>query len=412
MKHWGLFLVVLAFTACHDDQPEQTYYITPEMSGIAAGCPGIQERIAISSNCDWGIESTPEWCSAQKVTAGGREYLAVEVMPNYDENPRQTFVTLSYDRTSIPVYVTQAGERAPAPMQWYTFPTNWFSDITYEPSDGSGPRKYRITAFELAVSPSWRKQIFPGNLIDRHAPGRKLTDYADKYTFNPIILAASTYGIKELAKPSLEATNAWVKELIAKSPHQSSGFFCQSPIRYTSYRQLHLLGLGNAGLNLDELVSGESYSGKEMEKRTGMIYTYSHELIRIFVGEFPQNLITETVSDEERREMSYINGVAYGRTAWLLVESDDNFQETRNVVSKIMREESLNTKEQLIRENLAAYYIRFDGIGDVQTEKGGDELIGAFSRGIGTLSILPVNFTTNRFENHAVGQMEVTFDLP
>ena len=36
MKHWGLFLVVLAFTACHDDQPEQTYYITPEMSGIAA----------------------------------------------------------------------------------------------------------------------------------------------------------------------------------------------------------------------------------------------------------------------------------------------------------------------------------------------------------------------------------------
>ena len=52
--------------------------------------------------------------------------------------------------------------------------------------------------------------------------------------------------------------------------------------------------------------------------------------------------------------MSYIIGVAYGRTAWLLVESDDNFQETRNVVSKIMREESLNTKEQRIRENLAA----------------------------------------------------------
>ena len=91
------------------------------------------------------------------------------------------------------------------------------------------------------------RRFSPGNLIDRHAPGRKLTDYADKYTFNPIILAASTYGIKELAKPSLEATNAWVKELVAKSPHQSSGFFCQSPIRYTSYRQLHLLGLGNAG---------------------------------------------------------------------------------------------------------------------------------------------------------------------
>jgi len=87
MKHWGLFLVVLAFTACHDDQPEQTYYITPEMSGIAAGCPGIQERIAISSNCDWSIESTPEWCSAQKVTAGGREYL----LPITEIRPKKEF---------------------------------------------------------------------------------------------------------------------------------------------------------------------------------------------------------------------------------------------------------------------------------------------------------------------------------
>ncbi len=412
MKHWGLFLFALAFAACHDDQPEQTYHITPEKSGIAVDYPGIQERIVISSNCDWCIESTPEWCTAKKLTANGKEYLAVEVMPNYDENPRETFVTLSYGQMSIPIYVTQQGESIPAPMQWYTFPTNWFSDVTYELSANNETRKYRIKGLEFAIAPSWRKQVFPGNLINRHSCNRELTDYADNYTFNPIILSTNTYDTKELAKPSLEETNAWVKELITKSPHQNSDFFYQSPIRYTSYRQLHLLGLGNAGLKLDELVSGESYLNKEMEKRTGMIYTYSQELIRVFTGEYPQSLIAEKISDEERREMSYINGVAYGRTALLLVESDSNYQETKNVISKIMLEKSLSTEELQIREGLAVYYIYFNDKGDIQTEKGREELVGKFCRGINTLSILPVNFTTNRFEDHAVDEMEITFDLP
>lgn len=413
MKHWGLFLFALAFAACHDDnQPEPAYYITPEISGLAADYPGVQQHIAISANCDWNIGDTPEWCIAQKITADDKDYLAVEIMPNDEENPRETFIMLSYGQTVIPFHVTQKGEKMPAPMQWYTFPTNWFSDVTYDSPDNDETWRYRITGFELSVSPSSRNQVFPGNLIDRHATNRELTDYADKYTFNPIILTASTYDTKHFTKPSLEQTNKWVKELIAKSPEQSSDFFYRSPIRYTSYRQLHLLGIGNMGLKLDELISGDSYLDKEMEKRTGMIYTYSHELIRIFVGEYPEHLIAETVSDEERHEMSYINGVAYGRTALLLIESDRKYQETKNVVSKIMWEESLNAEELQIRDNLAAYYIYFNDKGDVQTEKGGNELIGKFWSGIGSLNILPVNFTTNQFEDHAVGTMEVTFDLP
>ena len=66
MKHWGLFFLALCCAACHDDEPAQRYYITLDEDEIRADYSGIQQRIAVSANCDWTIRNIPQWCISKR----------------------------------------------------------------------------------------------------------------------------------------------------------------------------------------------------------------------------------------------------------------------------------------------------------------------------------------------------------
>ena len=73
MKHWGLFFLALCCAACHNDEPEQKYYITLDEDEIRADYSGIQQRIAVSANCDWSIRNIPQWCIIEKAVADNAE---------------------------------------------------------------------------------------------------------------------------------------------------------------------------------------------------------------------------------------------------------------------------------------------------------------------------------------------------
>lgn len=117
MKHLGLFLLTLAFVACHDDMPKQPYYITINENKVVTDYSGIQKRIEVTSNCDWSIGITPKWCIIEKVAVDNAEYLDVQVLPNDTENQREAKITLSYsyDRyklTTADLFISQAGQKS------------------------------------------------------------------------------------------------------------------------------------------------------------------------------------------------------------------------------------------------------------------------------------------------------------
>lgn len=413
MKHWGLFFLLLLSVACHNDNPELVYYITPEITEISANSSGIQKRISVTSNCNWNISDIPEWCSAQKTIEGNNEFVKINVLSNDTYDPRNAFIILSCGKISSPIHVFQDSKNDSELIQWYTFPVNFFTDVNYKILADNNTRKYQIQGEEVFITPSWRNQVFIGNMINHHVDNIEINDYYNDYSFNPITISSKNGSSKELPAPSLEGMYDFAQELIADLPNQNLQFQFSSPVQYSSYRQLHLLGLGNIGINLDEVVSGKSYLEQEMSKQTGMIYSYSQKMFDITM-DYPQKLINEKIESEELSDLLYINNVTYGKTAFLLVESNNAFISVKSIIGKIAKGMNLNDEELQIANDLDIWYIYFDSNG-VQTLKGNYELVNnyindctnSFSNGI-----IPLCFTINKFEDNSIGSIDIGFELP
>lgn len=147
-----------------------------------------------------------------------------------------------------------------------------------------------------------------------------------------------------------------------------------------------------------------------MGKRTGFFYNYSWELFTIMM-DYPDKLINETISEEQLPDMSYIAHMTFGRMSLLFVETDQEYTKAISVVDKIIKKEELSADDILVKNDLLAYYMYFDNSNNVQTVKGGDELIGRFVSEIGSLNITPIGFTTNKLSNNQVGNLAIEFTL-
>lgn len=419
MKHWGLFLFALAFTACRNDglsdKPGETYYITPEEGTIETDYTGIRKRIPVASNCDWHPGTVPEWCIVEKTTSEGKEYLDLEIRPNPGETPRETTIPLLYGRNiaTASLSVSQSGKEHTDPLKWERFSINKLSNAEYELSDDQITRKYRITGTVAFVAPTFMKQVYPGHLINRKTDNYRLTAY-DQYTYNPITVTITSLAIKssEFSKPSFEATNELVQQAISNLSDRSVDFSADAPVQYNSYRHLHLLGMGNLGISLNQLITGRPYTDKEMARKTGIIYNYSHALFNVSM-DYPEKLVEETIGKEELPDLVYINSVIYGKTSLLLVESDDDFTTVKVLISKIANNENLSDNEVKIKDKLDIWYIYFDTYG-THTIRGGSSLIGRCIEEMQSLKtgIIPLNFTVNNLEDNSVGEMEIDLELP
>lgn len=416
MKHLGLFLLTLAFVACHDDTPKQPYYITINENKVVTDYAGIQKRIEVTSNCDWSIGVIPKWCIIEKVAVDNAKYLDVQVLPNDTETPREATITLSYshDRyklTAAELFISQTKKPEQTELlPWNPLAVNSLSYAVYELLDDNITRRYRILGKKAFITQSFQKQVFLGNLIDYRTDNRTLTDFQEKYTFNPIHCSALVNDVlyNKETKPSFDALNQIAQQIIADLPKQNNKFNYIGPIQYLSHRHLHLLGIGNLGYKLDELISGKLYTQKEMTKKTGMIYSCSQELFSIIM-DFPEKLIDETISEQELPNMSYINSIAYGKASVLLIESDDDYVAVKGVVNSMMWGWSLDDEKMKIRNALDVWFVYFDSNG-AHVMRGDYTLILNTQEKV--LDIIPINFTTNKLGNDSVGNMEIKFELP
>lgn len=410
MRNFIFFLLII-LTSCHDKTKIPGDYITPEENVIATDCNGVRKRIPVRSNGDWTIDDTPPWCIALKAAGDGEDFLEIDILPNDTETLRETTIVLTLGRTSALIRVTQTGLEPEDPLQWHTFAFNTLTDQQYAVLPDNS-RNYSLAARQFFINPAFAGEVFPGHIIDRHTNTRSLTGH-DRFTYRPVQLSALVNGTffgQELI-PSFDGFREFVQPILDELPAQSGAFHYSSPMRYHSYRHLHLLGVGNMGLSLDEVLTGKPYTAKEMNKRTGMIYNYSSELFTVLMDQ-PEKLIEEEVTGKELSDMLYIQSITYGSTALMLVESDFEFKAAKGVVQKIIRSERLTDQEAAIGEELDVCYLRFDRDGILKTARGGRDLIGRFAGEIATLEIVPLSFTTNRLADHTVGELQIVFLLP
>ena len=127
--------------------------------------------------------------------------------------------------------------------------------------------------------------------------------------------------------------------------------------------------------------------------------------------DIPERLINESINNTSSETISYINSIAYGKTALMLIESNFNASEVKNTVAKIMQSEPLTPDEQNIKKDLDICYIYFDSHNVPNAIHGGDYLIKQFLEDVNKLEITPLNFSINKLKNNTVNSFQVTFSL-
>lgn len=410
MRKFFLFVLLLASAACKNDDSTRKEYITPEINFITVGANGSHETISVRSNCVWRITDAPSWCNVQKTGTVEQGQLDLEVFPNELESVPDGIVYLSSKFAVGSLHIFQQGKKETIdPLQWTPFAVNSLTDAIYESGADGIARDYRITGERLFAMPHFGREVYLGHLISPETNNQTLKTF-DRYRYNPIRFSASVGGkfYEDEARPSFDAVKRMADRIIAELPEESNRFYYSSPIRYYSYRHLHLLGFGNLGLNLDEEVSGKPYTRQEMTRRTGMIYTCSQELFSLIM-DYPEKLIDEPVAEQD---LVYINSIAYGKAALMLVESDYAFEDVKRVVSQIAAGETLSGKDATIREDLDCWHIAFGSKehsilrGDYRLIREGIDRINSLSQ-----EIVPLNFSVNKLKDNSVGAMTVSFEL-
>ena len=375
-------------------------------------------NINVQANCDWGISETPNWCIVQKTVSDGKECLKIEIRPNDSEKPREAIVTLMGNKVTTSLSIIQKGYNIPKDvLVWHTFTPNEFSDIQYNLLSDNVTRVYRISGKQHFVNPKIKDRIFLGNLINQYSVNSYIKDYYDQYTFSPITITATSIHSgqtlsRRLPQPSYEHLKAFVADIITGDLSQGTSFqYSDNPIPFYSYRHLYLLGMGNYGLALNEFISGQSYMEQEMQKRTGLIYNYCFELFKI-VMDYPEQLIKESIDNTLLPSLAYINSMAYGRTALLLIETDDDYTQTTEVIRKKMKGWELKPQEIQLLNRIVACYIHFNTQGDIIVEKGDEKLIEQYIADIKNIDICPLYFTINKLSNHQIGTFTREITIP
>lgn len=412
MRQLYVIFLLLAFCAC--DANKEVLFVRLTENTINADHSGVSKDLLVVSNCTWAISEMPEWCEVSKHSADEGQYLRVTVLPNTKFDDRQATILISGEGVSTTLTVSQSGIKNSTSLEWHTFPVNTLSDVKYE-QEGDGETSVRISGERMFIGTSLRDHIWHGSLLNTNFVDILNPASPRKYTYAPISIVGMLGGkayFSEGQIASYENSDALAQRIIDAVPTQSSTFFVSdAPIQYNSYRHLHLLGVGNMGLRLDEIISGQSYRDGELGARTGMIYSYCAVDFET-VMDYPGTLVTEDITEAERKYLSYVNSIQYGRTALLVVETEYDLASSKTTVKKIMQGDILTTGEDDVKKSIAAWYIYFDRNGIVHAKPGSVDVIKEYTANKHSEAIIPLNFSVNKYSDNSAGKCQFTFNLP
>jgi len=408
MKHILYILsIILFFGACSND-PIESAYINLDKTESTVEPEGSKIELKVSSNIEWSISDVPDWASVDKTSGrGGDIIVSVTIKENETYQERKATIKVFNDGLIKYLSITQKGMAKEDFPEWTAFPVNGFTSV--EPVSEGDKKTYSFKANELFINKGIGDKIYLGNLINSKLSSiTELTDFRN-FNYNPITVSSLVNGelYIETFVPEKDKLDELSRRIIDAQPEQNNSFVTGSPIVFDSYKQLFLLGNGNLGEDFPKLISGSSYTQKEMGKKIGLIYTYSQNVFSITM-DLPDQLITETPDEQfvTDNNLSYISDISYGRTAYLIIESDNNKEKVVTIIDKIFKEQALNAEESAIVNNLDVHYLYFSYDGTLNAESGDNiELIKKYT-GVTGLNIIPLSFSINSYGDSSIKDVE------
>lgn len=413
-KHSFLLIITIStLISCDNEVPNMKPYIQLSQNELTIGSSGDSKNVYVISNCNWVVTNTPDWCLININKDVEKPYIEIIVTPNEEQAIRNATIKITDSIVEENLTITQASDTSVQQINWHSFPINSITSVSYTLGSNGIERIYNISGSRLAINELTNRKVYHGNLINKTLNGlAHVIDYP-KYTYNPITVGSFVNGrafIKTIS-PSHQETERLSKEIAQSLPTQSLQFNYSSPIKYTSYKQLNLLGNGNLGINLEKEISGHLYLEKEMDKKNGLIYSYSMALFDI-VMDNQVEIITEKITDIVLlSNLAYVKSINYGRVAYLLIETDEHEKDVNKLIRKIFKNEALDANETSLLSKLDAYYLYFDNDLKIKVCKGKEEIIKKYINSISDSNIIPLTFSIQSYIDHSVTNINYTVVL-
>ncbi len=372
---------------------------------------GEEQKIQITSNTPWEATNIPQWISIDPVSGDQSTEITVRVLESREPEERQANLVFAGKNVTGTLNIAQPGLRdvIRSPL----LPGFSFKSIEYTKESNL----IKMETENLFVNPDIRNKIYLGNLICHRPASNTDIQAFTGYTFNPITISADVSNIgMDIVKtylPSWEEQNAFARQIISKKPKQSAGFYTNNGTEFYTHKYLHTLGVVSLGVKLDELVSGFSFTEKEMTRKYGLIYSFKHTLFNLTMDLTDQLVKEELKEADVAKGMSYVNTVTYGKVGLLIVESDIDSRNVKTAIEKVIKDGALSPAESALIDGADICYVYFDNNNNVQVKKGKTEVIQAYRDALkDTDNIYPVGFYISEAVDSSSGMFSFSINVP
>ncbi len=386
-------------------------FIEIEDDDIILSAGGSYETIKLTTNRKWEIKNIPSWLTVSPSSGNKSAEIRFQVNEYREPEGRTTGIQIVADSAEKQLQVTQRGLKDNARLHVLsTFPFNEYSfSIPY--------KRYEAKSYNPFVNPSITDKIYLGNLVVHNTGSNTDIPEITGYTFNPIDVSTSAAIAKPVTNyiPSKDGQNEFIKYIIAQKPKNQVSFSAdKSGEEFYTHRQLRAIGLTNLGINLDEIISGHSYTEQEMTFKYGIIFSYMQVLFDVTM-DYPDKLIKEEMSESDQaKEISYVGSINYGRVGLLIVESDTDSRDIKVAVNKVLENEPLTAQETDQLRYSSITHVYFNNDNEVQTKRGGLEAVNSYKDAILNIYeyIYPVGFRMQNYKDYTSTKFTFSFELP
>jgi len=371
---------------------------------------GQEQKVDLKANTSWQVKNVPNWITIDPMSGDKSAEISIKVGENRNLEAREAKVDIVAGNLKETLTISQPGLMD---VIWSpSLPIFSFEEIKFN----GGLTDFNIQATNIFVNPGIKDKIYLGNLVSHNPTSHTNIPEFTGYTFNPVTVSTNAPVSGEISKiyvPSWTDQDTFAKEIVAKNPQQIEGMVTDNgTIEFYNYKRLYTIGITNLGVKLDELVSGASYTEREMPNKYGLIFSFKLNLFSLTM-DIPTKLIKEELKQEDKTKgVSYVSSVKYGKVGLLVVEFDSDIQATKDAILKALSDKSLTAAETNLIKSANISYVYFNNNNEARLKRGGMDAINEYKDALSDRkNIYPVGFNMANFDDNSLQTISFSFQV-
>lgn len=409
-----ILLFFLLLFSCTDKEDSDLLELND--SSIEIDSKEFEKNIEVKSSSSWSVTDIPDWCTVSDLSGNTSMTITLIIKPNETYIDRDAKLKFSNGYNTQILTIKQSGIKNTNTSElWHSFPFNSFKSVN---DIGQGEKiAYSFESDEYFINQWISDKIYLGNIINSYSETNKLITEYKEFQYNPITISSMVGGkfySDIIDTPTKQKISEFADNIIRGLPNQNNFFVITSPLEFYSYKQLFLLGYGNTGEDFCKLITGKNFKQTKMAKGVGLIYTYYQKVFDVTM-DIPEKLIKEDITESfiNQNNLSYVSSINYGRTAFLIVESDYDKKLVNKIIQKFINEEQLTGYENNILNSLDISYLYYTKDSKLIVKNNDNKTnINEYINSSKENDIIHLNFTLNKFKDQSINTYNYKIEMP